>query len=668
MSTDHSGNGPQAERRPTAGLPARLALWLWLLLASVSCSWASELTRSLPEVYAPSVPFEVAIQTSPDANVRVHAVEDLPPQGWAVDGISDGGFRDPVSGRVKWGPFFDHDIRRLTYQLRPPAQPSGSSEWIGVGVFDQITVATTGAGSIQPRPSTIVRSLPEFYRPGQLNEVVLDVTPQPGVRVYAVEDQIPTGWSVVAISGGGVYDPVAQKLKWGPFFDSLPRRFLCSLRSPIDDLESYDLAGRGWFNDQEQAIEGQISLHPEPNILRRALPGQHTSGVSFWVTNSVLPASWVIGYAVEDTLPEGWIATSLSHGGAFDPATGRVKWGPFGDRQSRSLAYLVTPTSSAGRFVGTGRFNQQDLSIAGDDQSVPFRSELRRSMPEQFQPGVSFSVTNRAVPAPGVRAFAVEESVPIGWKVQSMTHGGGWDIVNGKIKWGPFSDGNIRELVAVLTPARSLDRVAQFAGVGRFDEQLVETTGLSEARQNLGRLTRVLPGPTTSSASFLVRLELIPASGTEVLAIEDVPPTGWSVLAVSDQGVFDPVTQKVKWGPLDGDQSRVLTYQLRPPALGTDVLGVFAGSGYLDGFEVKIGGDDRIRVSGEGATVRLSIQQLNLTQVQVEVRGIAGTPYALEASSDLTSWSSWANGVADSTGLLRLVDTIRPNARFYRIR
>jgi hypothetical protein len=644
------------------------AIWLVLALLQVSLGYGSQLTRTLPVHFLPQTPVLVTIDVTPDSEVRVYAVEDLPPEGWTIAAISEGGFRDPVSGKVKWGPFFDKNPRQLSYEARPSGQPGTRGNWAGSGAFDDLVLETEGAKVCLLRPSTVVRSLPEFYLSAQPMEIVLEVTPGPTVRVYAIEEELPAGWTVQAVAGGGALDPATRRLKWGPFFDSQPRRLTYTIRSPLGDLQSYLLEGRGLFDETEEQIGGQSLLVPEPSSVRRILPGLHIPGVGFWVTNVVSPARWVIGYAVEDRLPSGWAASQVSDGGVFDASLGRVKWGPFGDRLSRRLVYRVTPAGGAGRFEGVARFNNQDVSITGDEQSIPFPSRISRAMSDRFESGVAFSVTNRAEPAPGIHAYAVEEFVPTGWRVLSMTHGGGWDLVNGKIKWGPFNDGTVRDLVAVLLPPRGSAEVFRFSGGGRFDETSVEIEGVSESRLRVGEITRTVPPVVSSTPAFSVRLQVVPAAGIEVYAVEEVAPSGWTVSAVSDQGVFDRTTGRVKWGPFFDSTVRTFTYQLLPPPGSGDIVGRFEGRGLLDGIEAIVGGDETTRVSGQTAVVRLLIQNLNETQVQVEVVGVAGTTYAIEASSDLVVWTPWVSGVADAGGSLKRPDAVRPTARFYRIR
>ena len=71
----------------------------------------------MPDTY---VPLPVSLAVQPDPSTQVYAVEDTPPSGWAVSGISHEGLLDGLTGKVKWGFFFDSDPRVFDYTVTPP--------------------------------------------------------------------------------------------------------------------------------------------------------------------------------------------------------------------------------------------------------------------------------------------------------------------------------------------------------------------------------------------------------------------------------------------------------------------------------------------------------------------------------------------------------------------
>lgn len=663
-------------QRPQRSNPAaleRVSRWIclgWILAAlAVRASAGDSLVRSLPEHYLPQQPFQITLQVTPDALVRVYAVEEVVPANWITTQISDGGFLDSISGKIKWGPYFDSLPRQLTYQLTPNAQPDRIVQWDGQAGFDGRLVAATGDVSSSLPDSVIVASLPDFYVSGALVNVALSVTPDPTVRVYSVEEEIPDRWTVGTIAFSGVFDAANHRIKWGPFFDAQPRQLTYSIRSPLGDLGTYTLNGVGRFDALEHEIGGERVLQPQPSTVRRSLPGHHTAGVGFRVTNTVVVANWVQTYAIEDRLPTGWVASNMTSGGVFDASLGRVKWGPFTDNTSRTFAYTVTPTGGIGQFDGQAQFNQRTVPIDGDSTSVPFQSQIVRSAPEFFQAGVPFSVTNHVVPAPGVHVYAVEETIQFGWTVASMNLSGVLDSQNGKMKWGPFSDGLTRDLVYVLIPPSGLQDPVSFTGGGRFDSDAVLTVGDQQSRPFPNSIVRVLPNNIVPQTPFTVKVQVDPDPDVKSYAIEETIPPGWSVGPISNQGVFDPNAGKIKWGPFLDNTPRDLTYQLTPPSGNGEVKGIFEGNGVFNGIESPTQGDDFARASGSGGntTVQMTIRNLSETQIQVEVDGIAGVSYSVESSTDLVTWTLWRTGIANSSGVLLLNDSILAVARFYRV-
>jgi len=100
-----------------------------------------------------------------------------------------------------------------TYQLNstvgtPPAWWVNSSN----------TDATENASS-----DSAVAAMASTYTAGTPLTVSLNVAAGSVLQGYAVEDQVPAGWSVNNINNGGAFDAINHKVKWGVFFDSSAR-------------------------------------------------------------------------------------------------------------------------------------------------------------------------------------------------------------------------------------------------------------------------------------------------------------------------------------------------------------------------------------------------------------------------------------------------------------
>lgn len=100
--------------------------------------------RELPDFYRPGISFHVTITTTPAVNRSLYAVEDRIPSGWSAGDISHGGTFDAANHKVKFGPFFDHEIRMLTYSVTAPANSESQGLFQGVFADDALEVPVSG--------------------------------------------------------------------------------------------------------------------------------------------------------------------------------------------------------------------------------------------------------------------------------------------------------------------------------------------------------------------------------------------------------------------------------------------------------------------------------------------------------------------------------------------
>jgi hypothetical protein len=73
-----------------------------------------------------------------------------------------------------------------------------------------------------------------------------------------------------------------------------------------------------------------------------------------------------------------------------------------------------------------------------------------------------------------------------------------------------------------------------------------------------------------------------PPSGTEAAAFEVQVPKGWIVSNIGSGGTWDEVHRKVKWGPVLGDSSVALSFQVRAVRGGAGIAR-FIGTASFDG-------------------------------------------------------------------------------------
>jgi hypothetical protein len=223
---------------------------------------ANAVLRTLPLVYHPGQPVTVSLAAKPIHTALVYAYEESIPANWTVSNISVGGSFDAQNRRIKWGPFFD-DVaspRTFTYQATPPADAFGGVAFTGHGNFDNQNVAATGDSELPNAPPAITRVLPARYNPGLPFTVTLNTAPVPGVFTHAIEEQVPLGWAVSAVSDGGAYDAINRKVKWGPFLDQDFRPLTYTVTPPLGARGTNSFSGEGLFNQVMIAVGGNVSI------------------------------------------------------------------------------------------------------------------------------------------------------------------------------------------------------------------------------------------------------------------------------------------------------------------------------------------------------------------------------------------------------------------------
>lgn len=586
----------------TSHFAARLAL---VLLFALGCgrTGAATATRSLPGFFTPGVPFSATLKAAPDPTTRVYAVEETPPTYWVVSAISHGGVFDAATGKVKWGPFTDATPRGLSYQLTPATGAAGSHTFGGRAAFDAALVPVTGARVTAKFPGTLTRTLPADFLPDAALPVTLAAAPAADVAAWAVEELIPAGWNVAAVSDGGGFDAVNHKVKWGPFFDPAPRVLNYTLTSLA--AARVDVVLTAFARFDAATLTEATALPLRPSRLTRGAPTPYRPGVAFAVTLAATPAPYVRTFALEEAVPAGWTPAEVSAGGVWDATNRKLKWGPFLDAEvvAATFGYRLTPAAGAAQplaLTATARFDGAPVTSAQTITRFLVHSEntVLRSLPAEYRPGQPLTVTLAATPVDTGLVYAVEEGVPADWSVAGISQGGVLDPANRRVKWGPFFDTTAtpRALTYQATPPVDAFGTVTFTGTARFDQATLAVTGATSFANAPGTVHRMLPARFLPGVPFVVTLTASPVPGVLTYAVEEEVPAGWTVSAPSDGGAFDARNQKLKWGPFLDRDLRPLTYTLTPPPAAPGA-NAFAGQGWFNGAATTITGVNSVTLN-----------------------------------------------------------------------
>lgn len=318
----------------------------------------------------------VRVFVAPDSSIQSYSVKEVIPQGFSASEISSGGVWMAASNTIEWGPFNDNEPRTLSYKIREPDNYSGTVEITGTATFDNTEVIADGDQSAVMDGESDDNGFGARRVISQINQsasIEIMVGPEVPGSAYAVEEILPPGFTAGSINEGGVLDSVNNKVKWGPFFDAQNRTFSYALQAPAGYNGSVILKGFASVDGNDVITKGDNRLvfvsGDGQSISERTIESGVDGEVG--VSISARPATGTAAYAVEEIIPDGFTATSISEGGAIDPVHNVVKWGPFLDDTARVFGYkLVNSNNSFGTFTITGFVSLDGVNYTvGGDQS-----------------------------------------------------------------------------------------------------------------------------------------------------------------------------------------------------------------------------------------------------------------------------------------------------------
>jgi alpha-tubulin suppressor-like RCC1 family protein len=128
---------------------------------------------------------------------------------------------------------------------------------------------------------------------------------------------------------------------------------------------------------------------------------------------------------------------------------------------------------------------------------------------------------------------------------------------------------------------------------------------------------RDLPDVFVPGEALIAKVSARPPTGAAAWAVEEVLPPGWTALRISDDGVWDALKGKVKFGPFFRSEARVLSYELTAPAGATNAV-EFSGTASVDGVNSTVRGDrilqpGALRHPADQAEADFSLQLAELT-------------------------------------------------------
>lgn len=127
-----------------------------------------------------------------------------------------------------------------------------------------VCVVAISADSVLVVQAGAARDLPDQYVPGSALTVCIAIVPPPGTSAIGVEDSPQPGWEVSNVSAGGHWDPIYEKVKWGPFFAPFPDQVCYEVTPPMNATGEYCFTGTVSFDGANQPVEGDECVPEEP--------------------------------------------------------------------------------------------------------------------------------------------------------------------------------------------------------------------------------------------------------------------------------------------------------------------------------------------------------------------------------------------------------------------
>jgi len=241
--------------------------------------------------------------------------------------------------------------------------------------------------------------------------VTLTATPQGKVSCYAVVETIPFGLTPSALSGDGVWDPVAGAIRWGPYLDNLPRVFSFNLGGATG---TYPLSGLVSVNGYGTAT-GATNVQINTSII--GSPPQIGTQPANLAALTGGPAQFTVGASGSTPLIYQWYFNTNTP--LFTPST------------------IPTLTLSEVTTQSAGRYSVVITNFYGGITSSPALLTVVTPLVSNIVDNVNGSVTLNFVGLPNVttRIWATTNlTLPAGWQAiftnTTTTINGTWQYID----------------------------------------------------------------------------------------------------------------------------------------------------------------------------------------------------------------------------------------------
>jgi hypothetical protein len=499
---------------------------------------------------APVVTFDV----TPGTNAACVVVTETLPTGLGATNVTAGGNYIASNNAVVWGPFFGTNTQVLSYQaVGQPGVYSVQAAWsvdgVGGGEAEatNIIVASESTNSIPTAPLQV--AAPEFAPASgasvPTNVAISCVTPGAAIY-YTLDGTLPTQGST--LYSGPIYVASASTIRAVAFTNGF----------------TPSVAAVAFYGPPAVTANVQVTRSVDTNSPEASV-----------VTFSVTPGAGASCVAVTESLPPGVAAASVTAGGKYISSNNIVMWGPFFGTNALALSYVA---------VGQpGTYPVQAIwSVDGVGGSEAVGTTISVASP----PGSTVPTPPSQEPMPTLSPL-IGSSLPINVSISSSdSQAQIYFTTNGSLPTQNSTPYTTSLTFSAPTTLRAVafrpDYLPSVAALGNYVAAL-PTNSLSLVRSIFGNGT-FLPSITLTAT---------PLGNVSCYAVAETLVPGLTPTGLSGDGVWNPATSTISWGPYLDRQPRVMSYNI----LGASGTYPLTGQGSFDGYVATTSGAAAVNIN-----------------------------------------------------------------------
>ncbi|MEE4356361.1 MAG: chitobiase/beta-hexosaminidase C-terminal domain-containing protein [Desulfococcaceae bacterium] len=360
--------------------------------------------------------------------------------------------------------------------------------------------------------------------------VSITATPGTSVKAWAVEETLPPGLTPINISQTGVWNPQTGIIRWGTFTDTLSRTLTYGVQGGDG---TYSLKGKESGDGQSADISGTTEIIVNctpPKVANPVFSPADGTAVPVTVTLTCATAGAQIRYTTDGSIP---LVTSSLYTAPLQ---------------------LISRTLIRAKAFQTGMSESDTVSATYPAPPAEPLGEMIRTVTENSSCAPKISLLT--MPDAVVKAWAAEESIPLGLTPSDISDSGIWNPENRTIRWGVFTDANSRTLHYTLSGSDgtyTLSATASFNGKSEIptgDMQVITDCPMQKVADP------VFDPPSGANIPLLLSIACA-TSGSEIHYTTDstIPDAGDTLYTVPFQ-ISSPATVKaiaIKTGMLSSN-------------------------------------------------------------------------------------------------------------------